>query len=116
MNVIKQLLTAIEGATGIEPDAFSSVKINSLPCISYTAYRQADNGVVERWRFSTRVTAETYEEAIRLEQLIADALVSLGDQENLGSLGIQINGGGTLEDERTGLPQLITYYDVNSKS
>lgn len=116
MNIITNLLSAIESATGIEPVAFSSSRINELPSITYTAYRTSDNAVVEGWRFQTRVTAEHYEDAIGIEEAIADALVSLGDEQNLGSLRIQVNGGGTLEDEQTGLPQLITYYDVQTKS
>lgn len=116
MNIIKNILATIEEVTNIEPEAFSSVKINNLPCISYTAYRTSDNAVVETWRLQTRVTAQSYEDAIQIEQAIADALVSLGDEENLDSLRIEINGGGTLEDQRTGLPQLITYYDVMTKS
>ena len=116
MNIITNLLTAIESATGIEPVAFSSRNINDLPSVTYTAYRTRDNAVVEGWRFQTRVTAEHYAQAIAIEEAIADALVSLGDEQNLGSLRIQINGGGTLEDDQTGLPQLITYYDIQTKS
>ena len=93
-----------------------SGKINELPSITYTAYRTRDNAVVEGWRFQTRVTAEQYKDAIEIEEAIANVLVSLGDEQNLGSLRIQINGGGTLEDDQTGLPQLITYYDVYTKS
>lgn len=116
MNILTNLLSAIENATGIEPIAFSSSNINTLPSITYTAYRTRDNAVVEDWRFQTRITAENYAEAVSIEEAIADALVSLGDEQNLGSLRIQINGGGTLEDEQTGLPQLITYFDIRTKS
>lgn len=116
MNIIKNLLTAIKEATGIDPVAFSSNRINDLPSITYTAYRTTDNAVVEGWRFQTRITAQRYEDALNIEETIADVLVSLGDEQNLGSLRIQVNGGGTLEDDQTGLPQLITYYDVRTKS
>lgn len=116
MNVIINLLTAIEERTGIEPVPFSSSNIHNLPCISFTAYRQGDNAVIESWRFQTRITAETLGEAIALEEEVADELVSLGDLANYGALRIEINGGGTLEDEITGLPQLITYYDITTQS
>lgn len=116
MNVIINLLSAIESRTGIEPTPFSSSNIASLPCISYTAYRQGDNAVVESWRFQLRFTAETFAQAVQLEEEVADLLVSLGDLADYGALRIQINGGGTLEDEQTGLPQLITYYDITTQS
>lgn len=56
------------------------------------------------------------EDAIEIEESIADALVTLGDEQKLNSLRIEVNGGGSLEDEKTGLPQLLTYYDVYTKS
>lgn len=116
MNVIKNLLTTIESTTGIKPVAFSSSSIQNLPCISYTAFRQYDDAVIESWRFQTRITASSLQEAIELEETIADALCSLGDQGSNGALNIVINGGGTLEDENTRLPQILTYYDIQTKS
>ncbi len=116
MNIIRQLNAAVEEAAGIAPRAFSSRTITQLPCVTYQAYRQGDNAVVESWRYQLRVTAETLEEAIDIEEAIADALVTLGAEEKLSSLTIQVNGGGTVEDELTGLPQLLTYYDVTTKS
>lgn len=62
------------------------------------------------------MTAETLEEALTIEGQIADLLCTLGDEERYGALHIEVSGGGTLEDEQTGLPQLITYYDINAKS
>ena len=46
MNNIIQI-AAIEEATGIEPSAFSAYNIQEVPSISFTAYRQQDNAVVE---------------------------------------------------------------------
>lgn len=116
MNIIRDINDAIEQATGITPLAFSSRSTYNLPCVTYLAYRQGDNAVVETWRYQIRITAETLEEAIDIEEAIADALVTLGAEEKLSSLSIQVNGGGTIEDELTGLPQLMTYYDVTTKS
>ena len=116
MDVIFNLLSAIEERTGIQPTPFSSSNIESLPCISFTAYLQSDNAVVESWRFQTRITAESLAEAFELNAAIADELVSLGDLAEHGALRIEINGGGTLEDENTGLPQILTYYDVQTNS
>lgn len=47
MNIIKELLAEIAATTGIEPTAFSSRVITELPSVSYQAYRQGDNAVVE---------------------------------------------------------------------
>lgn len=116
MNVIQNILLTISGNTGIDPVPFNSTTIQNLPSISYIAYRQGDDGVKESWRFQTRITAETLQEAIELEEEVADALVSIGDEMSNGALSIRINGGGTLEDETTGLPQLLTYYDIQTKS
>ena len=116
MDVILNLLSAIEALTGIKPEAFSSFNISNLPCISYTAFKQGDNAVVESWRFQIRITAETLQEAMELEAAISDELCSLGDIAGYGALRIQVNGGGTLEDENTGLPQILTYYDIQTHS
>ena len=116
VDTLRSLRSAICSATGIEPVPFSSKTIQELPSISYTMYRQGDNAVVETWRFQTRITAESLEEVIDIEETIADLLVSLGDEEKFGTLNIQVNGGGTIEDEATGLPQLITYYDIQMRS
>ena len=62
------------------------------------------------------MTAETLEEALRIEEQIADTLTTLGDEEKLDALNIEVNGGGTLEDEATGFPQLLTYYDITVRS
>ena len=117
MNVIQNLLDEIESATSVEPVAFSSKEpITSLPSITYTAYRQSDNAVVETWRFQTRITAESFEEAIDIDEIIAETLTTLGDEEKYGALQIEVNGGGTLEDENTGFIQLLTYYDIQTRS
>ena len=53
---------------------------------------------------------------MRIEEQIADTLTTLGDEEKLDALNIEVNGGGTLEDEATGFPQLLTYYDITVRS
>lgn len=62
------------------------------------------------------MTAESLEEALTIEGQIADLLCTLGDEERYGALNIEASGGGSLEDEETGYPQLITYYDINARS
>lgn len=48
MNNINEVLSAIEVATGIRPEAFNSSNIQQMPCVSYTLYKQSDNAVIER--------------------------------------------------------------------
>lgn len=116
MDAIKNILTAIETTTGIKPMAFNSSSIQNLPCISYTVFKQRDNAIIESWRLQVRITALSLQEAMELEAVISDELCSLGDEGSQGALVIEINGGGTVEDESTGLPQLLTYYDIQTKS
>ena len=116
MNNIIQINAAIAEATGIAPTAFTAFNISEVPSITFTAYRQGDNAVTEEWRYSTRVTAESLEEAMQIEEEIADSLTTLGDEEKFSALRIEVNGGGTLEDETTGFPQLLTYYDITVRS
>lgn len=47
MNNITQILAAIEGETGLTAFPFSSRSIHQLPVITYLAYPQGDNAVVE---------------------------------------------------------------------
>lgn len=116
MKNFKQILDAIEAETGIHPTAFNSWEIQNLPAISYTLYRQSDNAVIENWRFQIRICADSLGAALAIDQEIADLLCTLGDEEKFGKLRIEINGGGTLEDENTGLPQILSYYDIQDYS
>lgn len=47
MNSIIQINAAIAEATGIAPSAFTAFNITEVPSITFTAYRQGDNAVVE---------------------------------------------------------------------
>lgn len=51
-----------------------------------------------------------------MDAAIRELLVTLGDEERYEALSIRVNGGGSLEDELTGLPQILTYYDINTRS
>lgn len=115
MEFLKSTLSAIEKAAGIKPVAFSSKSIESLPCVQYQIYKDGDDAVIETWRLTVRVTCETLKSALEVESAISGALVSFADEETNGTLNTVINGGGTIEDEQTGKPQLITYYDITTR-
>lgn len=115
MNVA-EILARIEALTGIKPEAFSSKSIQFLPAISYTLYKQRDNAVIESWRLQIRYVAESLEEAMELEQIVSESLCSLGDEEILGTLRLELNGGGIVEDENTGIPQVLAFYDIQTRS
>lgn len=53
---------------------------------------------------------------MEINEAIIDTLVTLGDEEKLGALRIEVNGGGTLEEPETHFPQLLTYFDIQNKS
>ena len=115
MNVIPTLLTAIERKTGVKPVPFSSNTIQVLPCISYQVYMQGYDAVTQSWRLQIRITSDSLEEAVGLQDAIASELVTFADESKFGALNIKINGGGTIEDENTHLPQLITFFDITTE-
>jgi hypothetical protein len=112
---LRNLLSVVKESTGIQPTAFSSQQINSLPAINYSFYRASDNGAVATYRLQTRTVGKDFAQTIELEQKVVDCLVTLGDSTNCGCV-IAHNGGGSLEDENTGLPQLIDYFDITARS
>ena len=111
---LANVLASIKEATGIQPTAFNTKSVNGVPAINYLAYVARDDGAKEVWRFQTRITARTYVEAIEVDRKMRDTLVTLGDEPKFNSK-IEVNGGGTLEDEATSYPQIITYYDITTK-
>lgn len=115
MDTLKEILNAIKGATGLNPVAFSIDDETSLPAISYTYYRDADNGATTSYRLQTRITANDYATALGLENKLIDCLVCVGDEHRYGC-SIQENGGGSLKDPETGNPQIINYFDLTTRS
>lgn len=113
---IGNILSAIQQGTNVNPKPFKSTKPQTLPSISYTLYRQKDDAIVESWRFQIRITANTLKQCLSLEDSIAEALCSLGDEQKHGTLKIELNGGGTLEDPDTGFPQILAFYDIQDRS
>lgn len=112
---LKTILTAIKEATGINPVAFSITDETPIPAISYTFYRDGDNGAAASYRLQTRITAPDYATAIGLEEKLVDCLVCVGDEHRFGC-SIEANGGGSLLDLETGNPQIINYFDLVSRS
>lgn len=108
------ILTSIKEVIGITPTAFNTKDTNIVPAINYLAYVARDDGAKQIWRFQTRITAQTYTQAIQIDRKLRKLLITLGDEPKFNSI-IQLNGGGTLEDELTGFPQIISYYDITTK-
>ena len=116
MDELKTLLVGIKKATGLDAVPYLVDTANGkMPAITYTFYRTQDDGAVARYRLLTRVHASTYAEALRISDVMADALVSVGDETKDG-LVVEANGGGSLIDEDTNTPQQITYFDILSRS
>jgi hypothetical protein len=114
MNV-KDILDGIESATEITPVAFSSTSIQTLPSIAYQLYRTSDDGIKSQWRLQTRITSNTLKETLDIEAKLVEALTTVADEPKFNDCYIAVNGGGTVEDDETGLPQIITYFDINSR-
>lgn len=108
---LQTILNAIEDKTGIKPYTFNSNVKNSIPAINYTFYRLSDDGVVAQWRLQLRIVAETFDKVLEIDNDLRHLLVTLGDETKFNCV-ININGGGTLEDDLTGYPVQIAYYDL----
>lgn len=115
MKHLKDLLSIIADATGVKPQAFAIRDIEMLPAMSYTIYRASDNGSREQWRMQTRITAKSLAEALDIERKLTDALCSIGDG-TIAGCSIEVNGGGTMLEQQSGLPQQLTYFDITTKS
>lgn len=115
MDELTQILAAIKENLNISPTAFNTSNINSLPAINYLYYKTKDDGSVANYRLQTRITAEDFVSALGVEKQLTDLLVCVGDEERY-NCSIAVNGGGTLEDPATSLPQIITYFDVIVRS
>lgn len=112
--ILESLLGAIQQATGIAPQAFQTDKVGK-PAIVYSYYRASDNGAVAQYRLQIRCFGRTMREAMELEEKVSSALVTIGD-ERVFECSIDSNGGGSMIDADTNTAQLLTYYDVTTKS
>ena len=113
---IKLVLDAIKDETGITPKPFSSKSVNNFPAITYQVYKTSDDGVKEYWRLQLRISDKSLSSSLGIEKKLSDLLCTIGDEEKFGCLNIALNGGGTLEDDLTGVPQIISYYDLLVRS
>jgi hypothetical protein len=108
---ITKLLSLMEDATGITPQAFEINDIDNLPAMSYTIYRASNDGIKSVWRLQTRITANTAYEALTLDQQLSSHLTTVGD-ETKEEMVIEQNGGGTMREPALGLPQVFSYFDI----
>lgn len=116
LETLKKLLGIVRDATGIEPVPFQTESYkDALPALTYSFYCSTDDGAKAHYRFLTRVHAKNYQECLEISEKLSSALVTLGD-ETLEGLVIAGNGGGSLVDTETGIPQQINYYDIKARS
>lgn len=115
-EILYSLLDAVKDATGINPAPFQTKDYaDSLPAITYSFYCSNDNGATARYRFLTRVHAKSYQQCLEIAAKLSDALTTVGDSTRFGC-SIKGNGGGSLVDEETNIPQQIQYFDITSRS
>lgn len=112
--ILESLLRAIKDATSVAPQAFQTEKVGE-PAITYSFYRATDNGAVAQYRLQVRCFGRTMKEAVEMEESISSALVTLGDETKFGCT-IESNGGGSMIDSETNTAQILTYFDVTSRS
>lgn len=116
LDILTTLLGIAKDATGINPVPFQTESYaENLPALTYSFYCSTDDGAKAQYRLLTRVHAKSYQECLELSGKLSQALVTLGDETNAG-LVIAGNGGGSLVDSETGIPQQITYYDITARS
>ena len=116
MDILLHLLELVKEATGIDAVPFlSSSTGNKLPAITYEFYRFSNNGAVSQYRFLTRIHSKSLEQSLDLSDKLNKTLVSLGDETSKGLL-IKGNGGGSLLDDATNIPQVINYFDIVVRS
>lgn len=115
-DILIYLLDVIQGVTGVEPQPFQTEKYGkNLPAITYSFYTMTDSGAVASYRLLVRVHGSTYEQCVSLTDSIRKALVTVGDEYRNGC-SITGNGGGSLIDNETGIPQQISYFDITTRS
>lgn len=113
MEWLKQFLADVEKATGIKPTAFQIKTIQALPAINYTIYPSSNDGIKTTWRLQTRIVADDLASALGVYKKL-ETLTTVADETKGGNL-VEINGGGTVLDPDTQLPQLLTYFDITNR-
>lgn len=114
--LLYSLLDAVKDATGINPAPFQTPSYaDNLPAITYSFYASSDDGAKAQYRFLVRVHAKDYEQCLELSDAVSKALITTGDETRFGC-SIDGNGGGSLVDEETNIPQQIQYFDITTRS
>lgn len=113
MNEVIKILT----------DAMSALSVPVIPLsaditddsISYRFYTTSHDGVKEQIRLEIRINTKKISRAEEIKTLLLSTLVTKGDEPRNGYLSCEVNGGGQLIDEETGLVQTIVYFTISRK-
>jgi hypothetical protein len=107
-EALKQLLGASESDSRIYP--FSAPLKDK--CIVYTFSPVTDDKILRQDRLEVRTIAKDLETATAIESRVRALLLTLGDT----AIQIGLNGGGTLEDMKTGTYHLISTFICKYRS
>lgn len=113
--MIKQLIKDIEEVTGLKvtPERTTHKK----ECIVYSLSKEYDTGCVCQYRLTINLMTKTVAKAAEIDPLIANLLITKGDEQKYDEiLGCTLGGGGSLYDTESELYATISYYDIITKS
>ena len=111
----KILVQTIKEASNLEVTLeISSVKND---CIVYSLQKESDDGCVCRWRLTIKVICKKMINGIEKKKLVDKAIITKGDEKKITEINTLVqNGGGVIYDEDLRMHQIISYYDIITKS
>lgn len=110
-TALKTLLGATTNDTRIYP--YSTSQTDN--CIVYIVSPVSDEDAKRVDRLEIRAISTDLGNAYAIDSRVRTLLKTIGDTPNNNFLNVVINGGGSLEDAKTGMYQFITYYYIISK-
>ena len=85
-------------------------------CIVYTLSPVSEEDIKKVDRLEIRTVCTDFGTAIAISDRVSTILKTIGDSANGDLLQVSVNGGGTLEDMKTGAIHIIKYYYITTKT
>lgn len=111
---MEQVIQALTTALSVPVVPLSANNVDD--CVIYRFYSTLDNGAVKQIRLELRLNTHTIAASEDIKKTICQTLVTVGDEGKNGYNSCQVNGGGQLRDEETGLITTIMYFTIITKS
>lgn len=116
-DIIQSLKTdeSVKGFVGDRITAFSSG--TTKDCIIYTFAPQTDNAVLRTDKLELTIISKSIDRMYAIHEAVKTRLLTFGDRPYNGAiLTIEANGGGVLENIKTGTFHHTTFYYIGSRS